>query len=160
MRRKGCDLRKWRWQLCLSWTQMMKATRQWAQTWTSWNTYRIQRGIFSWVLLQGFDPLMGIDKYFHMHLPTCVSNIIGLCVWLWGVPSLVIESPVRSWSLTSRGLNRDWDQSTKAPIPQKTGLDWSKTGLDWLLVLTSLNRFKTGLSLKIRHIFISNVCWG
>ena len=78
MRRNGCDLRKWRWQLCLSWTQMMKATRWWAQAWTSWNMYRIQRGIFSWVLLQGFNPLTGIDKYFRMHLPTCVSNIIGL----------------------------------------------------------------------------------
>jgi len=57
--------------------------------------------------------------------------------------------------LTSRGLDRDRDRSTKVPIPQKTGLDRSKTAknrsrpvwtvLDQLLVLTGLNRFKTGL---------------
>ena len=96
--------------------------------------------------------------------------------WQWGwhhavaANHIVIESLVQSQSLTSRGLDRDWDWSTKAPIPQKTRLDWSKTtkdckkliktGLDCLLVLTGLNQFETSLSLKIRHIFISNVCWG
>ena len=38
---------------------------------------------------------------------------------------LVIESPVWSRSLTSSGLDRDRDRSTKVPICQKTGLDRS-----------------------------------
>ena len=46
---------------------------------------------------------------------------------LWRRSMIVIESLVQSRSLTSRGLDRDRDWSTKAPIPQKTGLDRSKT---------------------------------
>jgi len=59
---------------------------------------------------------------------------------------IVIESPVQSRFLTSRGLDQDWDWSTKVSIPQKTrllrtGFLQSWTCLDQLLVLTSLNRF-------------------
>ena len=51
-----------------------------------------------------------------------------LCVCChWVLLLVVIESPVQSQSLTSRGLDQDQDWSTKAPIPQKTRLDQSKT---------------------------------
>ena len=60
-------------------------------------------------------------------------------------PRLVHQSPNTSKNQT--GPIKDH----KKPI---------KTGLDQLLVLTGLNWFKTSLLLNIRHIFISNVCWG
>src|SRR6266700_683360 len=43
----------------------------------------------------------------------------------WSEHRLVIESPVQSQFLTSSGLDRDRDWSTKVLIPQKTGLDHS-----------------------------------
>ena len=71
--------------------------------------------------------------------PVLVFDLQGLRLR----PRPVHQSPNTSKNWT--GLIKD----RKKPI---------KTGLDWLLVLTGLNWFKTGLSLKIRHIFISNVC--
>ena len=69
--------------------------------------------------------------------PVSVFDLQGLRLRL----RLVHQSPNTSKNQT--GLIKD----CKKPI---------KTGLDWLLVLTSLKQFKTSLSLKIRHIFISN----
>ncbi|KIM38963.1 hypothetical protein M413DRAFT_75251, partial [Hebeloma cylindrosporum] len=64
----------------------------------------------------------------------------------------VFESPVQSGFLPPRVMDRDRDQSTKVPRPQKTGLDHpgpvqvgflqSWTGSDHFLVLTSLDRLR------------------
>ena len=79
------------------------------------------------------DPLPNVYLQLALTVEPHPRSWANLRKWLrmTSIYFLVIESPVQSWSLTSRGLDWDQDQSTKAPIPQKTRLDQSKTAKNW-----------------------------
>ena len=91
---------------------------------------------FSWHLFLDTVTMPSLVMFCSIWMvPSLIDCIMGWRTWRttwrhcldWWMQIVVIESLVQSQSLTSRGLDQDQDQSTKAPIPQKTGLDWSKT---------------------------------